>query len=211
MSESYELDSPERVAVGTLGPVGEREFFLQVREGAVLVTLKVEKQHVAALAQYLGRILRELPRPSEVPSDESLELEDFVEPAFVVGALAVSYDEEADRVLLVAEEFPAGEPEMESSGEDDEDSGPLGSWPLPAGGGRAGRAGGRDDAGDADLSDDPGGSARIAITRAQAAAFAVRGARLVAAGRPPCPLCGYPLDPRGHVCPRTNGHRPPRT
>lgn len=51
--------------------------------------------------------------------------------------------------------------------------------------------------------------ARIGLTREQMAAIAVRGAELVSAGRPPCPLCGYPLEPRGHDCPRTNGHRPP--
>ncbi|MCC6382251.1 MAG: DUF3090 family protein [Dehalococcoidia bacterium] len=33
-------------------------------------------------------------------------------------------------------------------------------------------------------------------------------AAVVAAGRPPCPLCGGPLDPQGHVCPRSNGHHP---
>ena len=31
---------------------------------------------------------------------------------------------------------------------------------------------------------------------------------VVAAGRPPCPLCGAPMDPTGHVCPRSNGHHP---
>lgn len=51
--------------------------------------------------------------------------------------------------------------------------------------------------------------ARIAVTREQAAAFAVRATQLVEAGRPPCPLCGLPLDPSGHTCPRLNGHRPP--
>ncbi|MHB8593573.1 MAG: DUF3090 family protein, partial [Acidimicrobiales bacterium] len=45
----------------------------------------------------------------------------------------------------------------------------------------------------------------------QAAAFAIRATSLVEAGRPPCPLCGLPLDPSGHQCPRTNGHRPPAT
>lgn len=29
---------------------------------------------------------------------------------------------------------------------------------------------------------------------------------VAAAGRPPCPLCSGPLDPEGHVCPRSNGH-----
>lgn len=31
---------------------------------------------------------------------------------------------------------------------------------------------------------------------------------VVAAGRPPCPLCTAPMDPAGHVCVRTNGHHP---
>lgn len=52
---------------------------------------------------------------------------------------------------------------------------------------------------------------RLAMTREQAAALAIRGTELVAAGRPLCPRCGYPLDPRGHVCPRMNGNAPPRT
>jgi uncharacterized repeat protein (TIGR03847 family) len=29
---------------------------------------------------------------------------------------------------------------------------------------------------------------------------------LVAAGRPTCPLCTAPMDPEGHVCPKSNGH-----
>jgi uncharacterized repeat protein (TIGR03847 family) len=57
--------------------------------------------------------------------------------------------------------------------------------------------------------DEEGDMARFSITRAQAAAFAIRATSLVEAGRPPCPLCGLPLDPSGHRCPRTNGHRPP--
>lgn len=52
-------------------------------------------------------------------------------------------------------------------------------------------------------------SARFIITREQAAQFAITATRLVERGRPPCPLCGYPLDPEGHSCPRTNGHRAP--
>ncbi len=54
-----------------------------------------------------------------------------------------------------------------------------------------------------------GATASWAVTREQASAFAIHGTRLVQAGRPPCPLCGYPLDASGHFCPRQNGHRPP--
>ena len=42
-----------------------------------------------------------------------------------------------------------------------------------------------------------------------ARAFARRCTRLVQAGRPPCPFCGGPLDPTGHICPRANGYRRP--
>lgn len=55
--------------------------------------------------------------------------------------------------------------------------------------------------------DEEGANARIHATRAQVAALVRHGNEVVAAGRPPCPLCGGPLDPEGHMCVRLNGHR----
>lgn len=165
MSSSFDLHNVERITVGTVGPPGERVFFLQARQGAELVTLKLEKSQVAALSTYLGELLQELPRPGHLPDD--LDLEEPAVPEWTVGSLGITYSEETDRFLLVAEELS----------EEDEDP----------------------DAGDA----------RFVVTREQVAALAIRGTQLVEAGRPPCPLCGYPLDPKGHSCPRTNGHRPP--
>lgn len=49
----------------------------------------------------------------------------------------------------------------------------------------------------------------LTLTKEWAGALAIAITRLIEAGRPPCPLCGGPLDPSGHDCPRTNGHRPP--
>ncbi len=40
-----------------------------------------------------------------------------------------------------------------------------------------------------------------------ARAFSKRAAVVVSAGRAPCPFCGGPLDPSGHLCPRANGFR----
>jgi uncharacterized repeat protein (TIGR03847 family) len=57
--------------------------------------------------------------------------------------------------------------------------------------------------------EEDGDSLAVTLTVEQAAAFAIRAVQLIEAGRPPCPLCGLPLDPRGHDCPRTNGHRAP--
>lgn len=163
MSRSYELLDVDKLTVGAVGEPGQRLFLLQARAGAQVVTLKLEKVQVAALASHLGTMLQELPRPGHLPDD--LELEDPTDPEWVVGTLGASYDEVLDRLLLVAEE--------------------------------------------AVLEGEEAAEARFGLTREQVAALAVQGTRLVESGRPPCPLCGYPLDQRGHDCPRTNGHRPP--
>jgi uncharacterized repeat protein (TIGR03847 family) len=52
-------------------------------------------------------------------------------------------------------------------------------------------------------------SLSVRLSREWAAGLAIAIVRLVEAGRPLCPLCGGPLDPKGHDCPRTNGHKPP--
>jgi uncharacterized repeat protein (TIGR03847 family) len=51
------------------------------------------------------------------------------------------------------------------------------------------------------------GRLRMFATRAQTRALALRGSREVTSGRPVCGMCGQPMDPEGHFCPRSNGHR----
>ena len=58
-----------------------------------------------------------------------------------------------------------------------------------------------------DQEDAEGEVVEINITVAMAAAFAARSKAVVNAGRLPCPFCGIPIDPRGHLCPRANGYR----
>ncbi len=162
-----EPGTPDRITFGVIGPVGERVFYLQSRTGGAVLTLKLEKQQVGALSERLGALLHDLERPGELPEEDMLELDDFVEAQWAVGVLGLAYDPSIDRVVLLADELVAE--------------------------GEVGR------------------QAQFVLTREQAGALAIRGTRLVQAGRPPCPLCGFPLDPRGHACPRTNGHRPPQT
>jgi uncharacterized repeat protein (TIGR03847 family) len=50
-------------------------------------------------------------------------------------------------------------------------------------------------------------SVRVVLSPPQARSFVRRARALVSAGRPPCPFCGGPLDPTGHVCPRANGYK----
>lgn len=48
---------------------------------------------------------------------------------------------------------------------------------------------------------------RVVLDPRAAREFVRRSLALVAAGRHPCPLCGEPLNPEGHLCPRANGYR----
>jgi len=49
-------------------------------------------------------------------------------------------------------------------------------------------------------------SGRVRITPEQAQAFAERAKELMKGSRPNCPVCSGPMDPTGHMCPRSNGH-----
>jgi uncharacterized repeat protein (TIGR03847 family) len=168
VSRSYDLRTPDLFTAGTVGPPGQRVFYLQAREADVLLTLKVEKEQVRALAEYLAGLLGRLPaRPAADRPVGDLTLVEPLTPAWPVRSIAVGYDAEQDRIVVVAEELQ----------ETEEDE--------PAGG-------------------DPA-SARFEVDRGQAGAFVERARTLVEAGRPSCPICGRPVNPDGHICPRKNG------
>lgn len=164
----FDLPDVDRFTAGTVGEPGRRVFYLQAVAGTEVVTLRLEKGQVAALAQYLAELLRDLPSPddAEVPTD--MELVEPVQEAFIVGEMGVVFDETRDRMVVRADELPVGE--------DDDDEVTL-------------------------------GMARMALTRGQVQAYVVRATSLVSSGRPPCPLCGRPIDPEGHMCIKTNGHK----
>jgi uncharacterized repeat protein (TIGR03847 family) len=164
---SFEIEAPDHFTAGAVGPPGQRVFFLQSRERGRLVTLKVEKEHVRALGEYLAGLLARVKGAPATPPGGAGLLEPL-EAVWDVGALAVGYDENQDRVVVEASELV----------EPQEEGGPE---PEPA-------------------------MARFRITRAQAAAFVERANELMQAGRPSCPICSRPIDPEGHVCPRSNGH-----
>ncbi len=170
MSTSFELH-PERFIAGTVGEPGERIFYLQATARDQVVTLRLEKQQVAALAEYLAGMLADLPPAEEATTDT--DLHEPVTAEWVVGSLAVAYEESEDRVLVVAEEL------LPQVDEDDE------------------------------LTVEEPAKAHFHLTRGQVTFFVRQAVELVLAGRPPCPLCGHPLDPDGHVCPKSNGRHAP--
>jgi uncharacterized repeat protein (TIGR03847 family) len=178
VSPSFDLGEVDVFTAGTIGAPGQRIFYLQARNAHELVTLKCEKQQVAALGQFLERLLQDLPAPVEAPISESLDLIDPVDPAWIAGQLAVAWEPALDRFVVVVAELDPNAAE-----EGDEEEGEATVEPP-------------------DLLDQ--GTLRLELTRGQALAFSGRATELVAAGRPACRFCGLPMDPDGHACPRMN-------
>jgi uncharacterized repeat protein (TIGR03847 family) len=100
VSGSFELESPDHFTTGTVGPPGQRVFYLQAREGRTLVTLKSEKEQVRALAEYLSTLLERMPSSGE-PAPTNLALLEPVDEAWAVGTIGVGYDEATRRVVVV--------------------------------------------------------------------------------------------------------------
>ena len=105
MSESFHFEAVEMLTVGTLGPRGQRVFYLQCRAEGELVSLKFEKQQAAALAEYLDRVMGQLPEADEGAPPADLDMREPVVEAWTIGSMGIAYDEHADRVILVAEEL----------------------------------------------------------------------------------------------------------
>jgi len=199
----YIFDPPDRFVAGAIGEPGDRAFFLQAREGRRVVSVALEKVQVAVLAERLGALLEELGRRGVPEVEAAIESGDPGGPGEPgMPDSEVSLADAGDDVGLLDE--PLNEAFR------------AGSLTLGWDGG-AGRvlveARAQDEDGEAidpddddDEDEDGPDLLRVRMTAAAARGFVERAARVVAAGRPPCPLCGAPLDPLGHICPRRNGH-----
>lgn len=181
----FEFDPPERFVAGTVGPPGQRTFFLQARSGRRLVSVSCEKEQLGILADRLLDVLDE--RAGAAGSDaaataysDDAPLDTPIEDEFRVTTLSLGWDSE--RAVVLIEALRDAEPAPLADGDDEETAAVAEELP-------------------------PLGVVRVTLPPAQARAFARRARALISAGRPPCPFCGGPLDPTGHVCPRANGYR----
>jgi uncharacterized repeat protein (TIGR03847 family) len=102
---SFDLPAPDVFTAGTVGPPGQRVFYIQVRDGEIAVTVRCEKQQVAALGDYLAGLLDDLePAPYGVAASD-LDLQEPFEEIWTVGPIGVAYDEPSDRIVVVLEEL----------------------------------------------------------------------------------------------------------
>ena len=186
----HSFDPPERFVAGTVGEPGQRTFFLQAREGTRLVSISLEKQQVAALAERIDELLDELMRaagddvliPAIAPraTSDNQPLEQPIEEEFRAGTMTLSWDGTDERVVI--EVFPFTEAAVVSPEQLEEDLEDL-------------------------LEPEPDEILLVRLPAAAARSFVERARTVIGAGRPDCPFCGEPVDPDGHLCVRANGFR----
>jgi uncharacterized repeat protein (TIGR03847 family) len=118
---SFDLPSPDVFTAGTVGPPGQRVFYLQARDGDLVVTVRCEKQQVAALAEYFDGLLDDLePSPYGLAAQD-LALAEPVNALWTVGPIGVAYDEPDDRIIVVLEELVDDEPDDDDELADDDE------------------------------------------------------------------------------------------
>lgn len=182
-----DFDDPDRFAAAAIGEPGERLFFLHAKQGARAASVLLEREQVEILADRMLAVVDELERRGLAaiePStssvvDDVLRAEQLQED-FQANVLTIAWDDDVDRLIVEARsevlDEGAGEAatrDLESLDEDVPDDAPIGPDVL-----------------------------RVHLKPSMAQHFARQAGRVVADRRPPCPICGRPLDPFGHVCPR---------
>ncbi len=182
-----DFDPAERFVVGTVGPVGQRAFYLQAVDSMRLVTVAVEKEQMSILADRVNDVLEQLaPAQAAEPgtpgdlAEDTDPLQTPFDEDWHVQTLSLAWDEGRSKIVIECHDHDPDE----VSDDPTDDSGATG---LPAALSR--------------------NSLRVSLTPVAARAFARRTKALVSAGRPPCPFCGGPLDQTGHICPRANGYK----
>lgn len=181
----YRHENVERCVVGTVGTPGDRTFFIQVRSEEGLNSIVLEKTQVKALIERLQLMIRELRRNRLAGTQElnapaikdDQSLDYPISEDFRAGVIAISYEQGDQQIELQIQALT--EEEYQELIDVDEQT---------------------DDEALPDL-------LLIRLSIPMVRGFVERASSVVAAGRTPCPFCGIPLNPEGHLCPRANGYR----
>ncbi len=193
----HNYEQPDRFVAGTVGPPGQRTFFLQARSGSRITSVALEKQQVAILAERVDLLLDEalrrtggdaaIPAVAPVGLRDGDPLDQPIVEEFRVGTITLSWDVAAAAVVI--ELFPVTDESAAFSTDDGDD----------------------DEEGAGEAADEVEIDAEevllVRLDPGYARAFVRRAQSVVSAGRPPCQFCGGPVDPDGHLCPRANGFK----
>jgi len=169
----------DRFTVGTVGVPGDRTFFLQIRFESTLLSTSIEKSQVAAISERLQYMLKEIRQIHPLAPRPQLTRDSLPLETPVEDEFRVG-----SIAIFYDEESSRIQidlRELNLSDTEDEDDETL-------------------QVSDVEI-------IRIFISPSQALTFHDRAELVIAAGRQPCPFCGMPIDPQGHLCARANGYR----
>jgi uncharacterized repeat protein (TIGR03847 family) len=172
-----ELDPVDRITAEAVGEPGSRTFYLQARAGTETLTVVLEKDQVRLLAASILEILQRVGLDTDPEAVPASELSLEDPVEEAWRAGRLSIGYHEERDLLVLDVEELVPELPEETAETPEAEDHA---PLDA---------------------------RVWASREQMLALARHAAEVVASGRPTCQLCGHPMDPEGHWCPATNGHR----
>jgi uncharacterized repeat protein (TIGR03847 family) len=189
----FVFETPDRFVAGTIGDPGRRTFFLQAVQGSRITSVQLEKVQVAVLADRIAAILGELQRRGvsgadviAPQGDDDRPLDEPLREEFRVATLTISWD--GDGAELVVEARSDDDEDDDDQDDDEEEAAEEEAEDVP------------------DEAPEGPDVMRVRLDPQMALGFAMRAQRVVAAGRPPCPFCGQPLNAEGHICPRKNGY-----
>ena len=173
----YRHQPATRFIVSAIGEPGERQFFIQVKSSEGLNSVTLEKTQVIALTERFEELIRELRRGKLATAAD-------LSAAAAVDNLPMELPIDQDfqvGVISITWEKDLVLVNIQAISQDE----------------------------DLILDDlDSGPDLIIATLRIdQVKGFCERAKSIVNAGRPACPFCSLPIDPRGHLCPRANGYR----
>jgi uncharacterized repeat protein (TIGR03847 family) len=167
-----------RFTVGTVGLPGDRTFYLQLKSGSTVISASLEKSQVAALSERLNYMLKEIRLVHPLAPRPQLLRDSLPLETPVVDEFRIG-----SIAIFFDEESELIQIDLREVNFNDED--------IEEG---------------SPLMDDIE-MMRIFISPSQAKTFHDRAELVIAAGRQPCPFCGFPIDPQGHLCARANGYR----
>lgn len=168
---------PDRFVAGTVGPPGQRTFFLQAEQGPRVTSVSLEKQQVQVLAERVEELLEEVPASSAADPEDNAPLSAPIDDEFRVSTLSLTWDGEQQVVIIECYDAEVElEPDLEGEGV-------------------------------IEITPPDTHVLKVSLSASAAREFVRRSLAMVAQGRPPCPFCGGPLDPTGHICPRANGYK----
>ncbi|MDA1128845.1 MAG: DUF3090 family protein [Chloroflexi bacterium] len=173
----YPLGAVNSIEALTFGEPGKRTFRLDVHSGPAYCSVWMEKEQLFQLSVHLRDSV------SRLSKEEKDKASDLREESWSGGDLTI--------------DFKAGQ--MLMSYDPDSNSFYIQAYELEIDEPEDSETAGNEEPGETE-------SVGFWITTAQAGVLGEAGLTICAAGRPTCFLCGQPINPEGHACPRANGH-----